>query len=151
MLRLNRLPARFRHALACCGVLAALMVRVVYVPYHLAVEEHLEGHQHAEALDPHHHHHHGHGHDHAHGDDEGPATPADEHPPHSESEHDTELLQARTHGAKLPPPATQAEHESASWRVVLRVVAVIQLERGPPPPRLWMGPAHAGRAPPRAV
>ena len=142
------LTASASRALACAWVLAALLVRVVYVPYHLAVEEHAEAHLHAAAIDPGHCHAGGHAHDHAdgHAHDGEPGQP-----PHSEEEHETELLLGRTElGAPAWVVVPVADFVAEAWlkRAPVRRQPLL---RGPPLPDSWRGSVELARGPPRAV
>jgi len=114
-------------------VLFALLVRIAYVPYHLAVDEHEGRHAHdsaaahemalealescmahpAESL----------GHEHA--EDAG-------HPPHAAEDHDTELMQVRS--SPIAAPLVQvAVLETETWRLILSGVHVARSSRAPPP------------------
>jgi hypothetical protein len=120
--------ARIRHSASCLAVLLALLVRIAYVPFHLAVDEHEGQHGHDsaaahEALEsydahpaeaP--------GHEHA--EDVG-------HPPHAADDHDTELIQVRS--SPNPAPVFQvAVLETETWRLVLSGVHVARSLRAPP-------------------
>jgi hypothetical protein len=124
--------ARIRHSASCLAVLFALLVRVAYVPYHLAIDEHEGSHAHgsaaahemalealnsceshpAETL----------GHEHA--EDAG-------HPPHAADDHDTELMQARSSLSSVPVVQV-AVLETETWRLVLSGVHGTRSLRVPP-------------------
>lgn len=125
--------ARIRHSASCLVVLFALLVRIAYVPYHLAVDEHEEHHAHdsaaahemaleamescaahpAESLA------------HEHAEDAG-------HPPHAAEDHDTELMQVRTSPVACPVVQV-AVLELETWRMVLSGGRVVRSLRAPPP------------------
>jgi hypothetical protein len=114
------------------AVLLALFVRVAYVPYHLAVDEHEGAHGHdsaaahemafeaLESCDSHPDEFLGH----EHAEDVG-------HPPHAAEDHDTELMQVRS--SVSPAPLIQvALLETETWRLVLSGVHVARSLRAPP-------------------
>lgn len=132
---------RIRHSASCLVVLFALLVRIAYVPYHLAVDEHEGQHGHdsaaahemamevfecceakpAEAWS------------HAHGEDGGLAGQSDDagHPPHAADDHDTELMQVRSTPSSAPLIQV-AVLETETWRLVLSGVHVARSLRAPP-------------------
>jgi len=142
--------------LGCMVVLFALLVRVVYVPFHLAVEEHTESHLHALAVDPDHCHSdgHGHGHDHGHGHahgDEHAHGGEPEHPPHSEEEHDSELLLGRTQLDPLPAAVEYLSRAEAERALAHTPICTARTERGPPLPDSVTRRVELARGPPSAV
>lgn len=122
-------------------VLFALLVRIAYEPYHLAVDEHEGRHGHesaavhemamevfecceatpAEAWS------------HAHGEDGALAGQSDDtgHPPHAADDHETELMQVRTSPSSAPLIQV-AVLETETWRLVLSGVHVARSLRAPP-------------------
>lgn len=138
--------SRLRHSASRLAVLLALLVRIAYVPYHLAVDEHEGGHGHQAA------HSHdsaaahqmafevvescsahpaeAHGHEYLDGFDHEPAVDGG-HPPHAVEDHDTELMQVRS--SVSPAPLIQAALlEAETWRLVLNGVHVARSLRAPP-------------------
>lgn len=147
-----KLSASASRAFACAWVLAALLVRVVYVPFHLAVEEHTESHLHAAAIDPGHCHGDGHGHGHGHGHGEGHAHGGDpDQPPHSEEEHDTELLLGRTQLEPLPAVTVYLSRAEAEQVLTHKPVGITRTERGPPLPDSVTSSVEPARGPPSAA
>lgn len=138
--------------LGCMVVLFALLVRVAYVPFHLAVEEHTESHLHATAMDPDHCHSELHQHGHAHNHDEGHAH--DGNPselPHSEEEHDTELMLGRPDYTAPPLTADFLAGAELEFDLGTAPEYAARTVRGPPLPLSVTRSVEPARGPPSTV
>jgi len=141
--------ARFRNSASFLVVVFALLVRVIYVPYHLAVDEHQEAHGHGSAVN----------HEMvleavhacvAHPAEQAGHEHDDGHPPHAAEDHDTELAQVRS-SLGHAPLAQLAVLEAETWRLVLSQARVVRSSRAPPLRRESSRGVQIARGPPATV